>query len=318
MGPAGTTWWFPCPRGRWWRRSTARCSPTSSRPATGGGRPPAVRVAGATAASSRTGGGRPASPSRARSARRRGSGSSSSSWPTSRWSASRTWARARSSPASPRPSRRSPTTRSPRSSRTSGSYGSTTVTSWSPTSPVSSRGPARARAWATGSSATSSGPGCWPCSSTSHRPPRPRRPNRRRCCCASSAPTVPSCSSDPASSSGAGPTSPTGRGVGPARRSSAVTGDGVAAPRWAGWPSWSAGPGRPRASPRRSWCTGRFPRGSGSSASDDGSFRVVGRQAERAVALSDITNPDALAYVAAPARQARGAEGPRAGRGPIG
>ena len=29
---------------------------------------------------------------------------------------------------------------------------------------------------------------------------------------------------------------------------------------------------------------------------DDGSFRVMGRQAERAVALSDITNPDALAY----------------------
>jgi GTP-binding protein len=29
---------------------------------------------------------------------------------------------------------------------------------------------------------------------------------------------------------------------------------------------------------------------------DDGAFRVVGRQAERAVALSDITNADALAY----------------------
>jgi GTP-binding protein len=29
---------------------------------------------------------------------------------------------------------------------------------------------------------------------------------------------------------------------------------------------------------------------------DDGSFRIVGRQAERAVALSDITNADALAY----------------------
>ena len=29
---------------------------------------------------------------------------------------------------------------------------------------------------------------------------------------------------------------------------------------------------------------------------DDGSFRTSGRQAERAVALSDITNPDALAY----------------------
>jgi GTP-binding protein len=29
---------------------------------------------------------------------------------------------------------------------------------------------------------------------------------------------------------------------------------------------------------------------------DDGSFRVVGRQAERAVALSDLTNPDALDY----------------------
>lgn len=29
---------------------------------------------------------------------------------------------------------------------------------------------------------------------------------------------------------------------------------------------------------------------------DDGSFRVVGRQAERAVALSDLTNPEALDY----------------------
>jgi GTP-binding protein len=29
---------------------------------------------------------------------------------------------------------------------------------------------------------------------------------------------------------------------------------------------------------------------------DDGSFRVVGRQAERAVALSDINQPEALAY----------------------
>ena len=29
---------------------------------------------------------------------------------------------------------------------------------------------------------------------------------------------------------------------------------------------------------------------------DDGSFRVIGRQAERAVALSDLTNADALEY----------------------
>jgi len=29
---------------------------------------------------------------------------------------------------------------------------------------------------------------------------------------------------------------------------------------------------------------------------DDGAYRVVGRQAERAVALSDLTQPDALAY----------------------
>jgi GTP-binding protein len=32
---------------------------------------------------------------------------------------------------------------------------------------------------------------------------------------------------------------------------------------------------------------------------DDGSWLVVGRQAERAVALSDLTNPEALAYAQA-------------------
>ena len=43
--------------------------------------------------------------------------------------------------------------------------------------------------------------------------------------------------------------------------------------------------------------TARRPRVCGSSVSDDGVYRVVGRAAERAVALSDLTNPEALAYV---------------------
>ena len=47
---------------------------------------------------------------------------------------------------------------------------------------------------------------------------------------------------------------------------------------------------------------------------DDGSFRVVGRQAERAVALSDLTNPEALDYAQPPPAQARGRPGPGPGR----
>ena len=64
----------------------------------------------------------------------------------------------------------------------------TPPSSSSPTSPASSRGPARARASATSSCATSSGPGCcaswstWPVARRRHR-----RPSRSGCCSTSSA-----------------------------------------------------------------------------------------------------------------------------------
>ena len=64
----------------------------------------------------------------------------------------------------------------------------------------------------------------------------------------------------------------------------------------AGWPTWSGGPGPPRGSPPAFVVHRPVPEGIRIEREDDGSFRVVGRQAERAVALSDITNPDALAY----------------------
>ena len=44
----------------------------------------------------------------------------------------------------------------------------------------------------------------------------------------------------------------------------------------------------------RSSCTVRRAKGFRIEREDDGSYRVIGRQAERAVALSDLTNLDAL------------------------
>ena len=74
------------------RRAAGRPGRT---PATAGWPRPAARAAGATPASCPTAAGPPRSPSRASRARSAGCASSSSSWPTWRWSASPTWARAR-------------------------------------------------------------------------------------------------------------------------------------------------------------------------------------------------------------------------------
>ena len=106
-------------------------------PATATWPPRAGGAGAATPGSCPTAGGRPPSPSRARRARSTGCASSSSCWPTSPSSGSRTWGSPRSSAPSRPPSPRSPTTRSPRSSPTSASCASTTApsTSW-PTSPA--------------------------------------------------------------------------------------------------------------------------------------------------------------------------------------
>ncbi len=51
---------------------------------------------------------------------------------------------------------------------------------------------------------------------------------------------------------------------------------------------------------------------------DDGAYRVVGRQAERAIALSDLTNLEALDYAHVRLKQARRRPGPGPGRRPAG
>ena len=79
-------------------------------------------------------------------------------------------------------------------------------------------------------------------------------------------------------------------------RVSALTGAGVASP---GRPHRRAGGGRPGRTSGRlsdSWCTAPRRPGSRWDESADGGWAVSGRAAQRAVALSDLTNPEALAY----------------------
>ena len=112
-------------------------------------------------------------------------------------------------------------------------------------------------------------------------------------------------------SADAGPQS-TGRA-----RSSAVTGAGVRALRRARWPSSWPRPARPSPSPRRSSSTAPWPRASGSSGTTTAAYRVRrARQAERAVALSDLTNPEALAYAHERLQAARRRQGAGPGRRP--
>jgi GTPase len=93
-------------------------------------------------------------------------------------------------------------------------------------------GRTRAAAWATGSSATWSGPGRWRCCSTCHPWPSGPRPSSSRCCSVSSAPTSPTCWSDPASSSGPGPTWPSPTWTSTATASPPSPGPG--SPSWSG------------------------------------------------------------------------------------
>ena len=96
-----------------------------------------------------------------------------------------------------------------------------------------------------------------------------------------------------------------GRGTGPAAASqpdlviSAVTGQGIpaaASGRLARW--WTeARSRRARSRTGASSSTGRSPRASPSNGSSEGDFAVIGRVAERAVALNDVTTDEAAAYV---------------------
>ena len=159
----------------------------------------------------------------------------------------------------------------------------TTPSSWSPTSPASSRGPARARASATSSCATSSGPGCW-CVlldlAAGRRAPAGRagaHPARR-----ARAATGPSCSSGPALVVGSKADVPPPdadwdgpRHLGGHRRRASAS-------WWAGWPRWSP---RPRAEQPvgrgASSSTAPSPRASGSSGATTARF-VVRRPPGRA------------------------------------
>ena len=201
------------------------------------------------------------------------------------------------SAASRRPSRRSPTTRSPPSSPTSAWCASTTTpSSWWPTSPASSRGPARARA-------------------SGHQFLRHVERARVLCVLVDLAPDRRSARrpsrSGPAPRAGRLPARPAR--AAPLRRR--LQGRRRRARRRLGRPAhlgrhrrraspscsarcadWSARPG-PAAPGRR--LRGAPPRARGRPRRAHGrraSYRVLGRAAERAVALSDLTNPEALAY----------------------
>ena len=172
---------------------------------------------------------------------------------------------------------------------------STTPSSSSPTSPASSRAPARARASAISSSATSSGPGCSACSSTSPRRTAGRPVEQERILLDELGRYRPELLERPRVVIGtkADVRVRTMGGSADLRRRRAR---GCGAPR-------PAGDARGRR-PRRSSPIGEgfvvhrpVPEGVGIERGDDGRSRVLGRPAVRAVAVSDLTNADALAYV---------------------
>ena len=128
--------------------------------------------------------------------------------------------------------------------------------------------------------------------------------------------TGPSCSSGPGWWSAPRPTWPIPPPSGPGPRISAVTGEGL--PGLLGRIGRAGGRGR-AAVPRRgasSSSTAPSRRACSSSRDDDGAFVVRGRPAERAVALSDLTNAQALAYAQQPPAPASGSTGPWPGPAP--
>ena len=179
------------------------------------------------------------------------------------------------------------------------------------------RGERAAKASGTASCATSSALGYWCCCSTwpADRMARCRRPTNKRSCCASWARTGPSCSSGPrlvvGSRSDLAPAVDDGPTVDVAI--SAVTGENL--PVLVGRMADAVRAAR-EAEPVSEAFVVHRPVGEGFRVEreDDGSYRVVGRQAERAVALSDLTNPRGARPGPSPTAQAGCRPGAGAGR----
>ena len=184
----------------------------------------------------------------------------------------------------------------PRAPPRRGARSTTTSSSW-PTSPASSRGPARARASATSSSATSSGPGPWSCWSTW---PRPTSVTPGR----AGAGPPPRAGPLPPRAARAAPPGRRHQGRRGHRASGTATAD-LGRHRRGRRPTCSDRTGRlvaeARAArarrPRPTSSTGPSPRASRSSGPTTARCVVLGQAAERAVAVNDLTNPQALDYV---------------------
>ena len=195
-----------------------------------------------------------------------------------------------------RRSRRSPTTRSRRSSRTSASCASSEHEFVARRHPGAHRGRGR-------------GPGPRPpvppprrAGAGARAAPRPRqrrgaaaRRSRSACCSTSSAATSPSCSSGRGSSSARKADVATL----PVRRHAHLGGHPRRARRAArrGSARWSTRPAPPSRSREAFVVLRPAEEGFSVGRDDDGAWRVTGRAAERVVAMADLTNPEALAYV---------------------
>ena len=177
-------------------------------------------------------------------------------------------------------------------------FARSTSSCW-PTSPGSSRARPTAAGSVTGSSGTSNGPGCLVllldlARSTATIPSSRARRSRSACCSTSSVATAPTCSTGPASSSAARPTCALFDFDGP--RLSAVTHEGL--DEFVGTLGTIVADAR-AAEPEREPFVVLRPVEEGFSVvrDNDGAWRVTGKSAERVVAMADLTNEEAVAYV---------------------